>query len=138
VRIDEAVCTRFLRTRQTVELALRRRGVPILVEPGLDEVDAGALDGVPITTYWAWKERHDRNERFPGGESLDEAVQRYAGAVRRLLDRDARVTLIVCHELVLRLLAGSSVEIGNAVPHLFDERSLRRAVERVEVTRAAA
>jgi probable phosphoglycerate mutase len=135
LHIERAVCTRFLRTRQTAELALRRRGVPILVEPELDEVDAGALDGVPITTYWAWK---DRNERFPGGESLDEAVQRYASAVRRLLDRDARVTLIVCHELALRLLAGSSFEIANAAPHLFDERSLRRAVERVEVTRAAA
>jgi probable phosphoglycerate mutase len=138
LHIDQAVCTRFLRTRQTAELALRDTGVPILVEPDLDEVDAGSLDGVPIATYWAWKERHDRHERFPGGESLDEAVQRYASAVRRLLDRDARVTLIVCHELALRLLAGSSFEIANAVPDLFDERSLRRAVERVEVTRAAA
>src|SRR5215471_3511748 len=45
--VDLAVATRFLRTQQTLEIALRSREVPILIEPGFDEVDAGDFDGAP-------------------------------------------------------------------------------------------
>jgi broad specificity phosphatase PhoE len=135
--IDRAVCSRFLRTQQTAEIATDGRGIPLVVEAALDEIDAGALDGVPMETYWAWKDGHERGDRFPGGESLDEAVQRYAGAVRGLLVRDDPVTLVVCHELGLRSIAdasgsGAPLRIGNAEPYLFDEPHLRRAVDRLD------
>src|SRR6266540_657372 len=45
--IDLAFCTRFPRTRETAELALGGRDVPLLVEPELDEVRAGVFDGAP-------------------------------------------------------------------------------------------
>jgi alpha-ribazole phosphatase len=149
LEIDQAVCTRFLRTQQTIELALGERRTPLRVEPDLDEVHAGAFDGAPMTEYWSWKERHRHSERFPGGESLDEAARRYAAALRRLLSRDEQITLIVCHELALRYitaaaggvdLSRSTVEIANAVPYLFDERAVHRAVVHVEAlaVRAAA
>src|SRR6188472_2115546 len=54
LQIDEAVCSRFLRTRQTIEVALANRRIPLRVDPDLDEINAGAFDGVPITAYWAW------------------------------------------------------------------------------------
>jgi broad specificity phosphatase PhoE len=137
--IDLAFCTRFPRTRETAELALSGRGVPLLVEPGLDEVQAGVFDGGPIRAYWAWKEQHAPGERFPEGESLDEAVRRYVDSLRRLLARTEAVTLIVAHELALRYIATAAAEsaspgrlgsgIANAVPYLFDERALRRAAE---------
>src|SRR6266540_4027123 len=76
-----AVTTNFLRTQQTAELALQGRDVPILIEPDLDEIRAGAFDGKPINAYWAWKERHSPRDRFPGGESLDQAIRRYAAAL---------------------------------------------------------
>src|SRR5690348_714321 len=85
VEFELAVCTRFLRTRQTLEIALGGRPVPIVVEPGLDDVDAGDLDGAPMERYWAWKKTHGLHERFPGGESLAEALRRYAGALRGLV-----------------------------------------------------
>jgi 2,3-bisphosphoglycerate-dependent phosphoglycerate mutase len=135
--IGLAVCTRFPRTRQTAEIALRGRDVPLLVEPGLDEIQAGVFDGAPIEAYWAWKEQHPSNERFPHGESLDEAVRRYVDALHRLLARTEAVTLIVGHELALRYIARAAVGpasparpetgIPHAVPYLFDERALRRA-----------
>src|SRR6266540_2740156 len=46
--IDLAVVTSFLRTRETAELALEGRDIPILVEPDLDDVRAGIFDGAPI------------------------------------------------------------------------------------------
>jgi broad specificity phosphatase PhoE len=139
LKIDIAFCTRFLRTRQTIDLALHRRAIPVLVEPGLDEVQAGVFDGAPIQSYWAWKERHAPSERFPHGESLDEAVRRYVNALQRLLARTEAVTLIVAHELALRYIATAAAanaspsatqsSIANAVPYLFDEQALRRATD---------
>jgi broad specificity phosphatase PhoE len=108
LQIDQAVCTRFLRTRQTIELALANRHIPLRVDPDLDEVNAGAFDGAPITAYWAWKKQHRSGDSFPGGESLDAATHRYAAAVRRLLDRREQTTLIVCHELALRSLLAAA------------------------------
>jgi broad specificity phosphatase PhoE len=137
LEIDLAFCTRFLRTRETAELALGERGIPLLVEPGLDEIQAGVFDGAPIADYWAWKEQHTANERFPQGESLDEAVRRYVDTLYRLLERTEAVTLVVGHELALRYIATAAAEpgsragpqtgIAHAVPYLFDERALWRA-----------
>jgi broad specificity phosphatase PhoE len=87
LNVDVAVATRFLRTQETVELALRGRDIPLLVEPDLDEIGAAGFDGKPISAYWAWKDEHRRGERFPRGESLDDATLRYADALRRLLGR---------------------------------------------------
>jgi broad specificity phosphatase PhoE len=142
LHIDLAVTTRFLRTQETAALALRGRAIPRRVEPDLDEVRAGIFDGKPISTYWAWKEQHARGERFPLGESLDDAIRRYADAVRRLLARAETVTLIVGHELAIRYIAGaasgadplgrSELTIANAVPYLFDEKALRTAVDHLD------
>jgi broad specificity phosphatase PhoE len=148
LRIDLAVVTRFLRTRETVELALQGRDIPLLVEPDLDEIRAGVFDGKPISAYWAWKDRHRRDERFPLGESLDDAARRYAEALRNLLGRSEAVTLVVGHELAIRYIAEaaagastlgrSEMRIGNATPYLFDETALRNAVERLDALASAA
>jgi broad specificity phosphatase PhoE len=148
LRIDLAVATRFLRTRETVELALQGRDIPLVVEPDLDEIRAGVFDGKPISAYWAWKDRHGRDERFPLGESLDDAARRYAGALRRLLARSEAVTLVVGHELAIRYVAEaaaganalglSEMGIANATPYLFDETAVRNAVERLDALASAA
>jgi broad specificity phosphatase PhoE len=132
LHIDQAVCTRFRRTRRTIEIALRDRKTPVCVEPDLDEVNAGMFDGVAISSYWSWKEHHRSGDAFPGGESLDAGMRRYAAALRRLLELDHQVTLIVCHELALRSIVGAAAEIGHATPYLFDERGVSRAIDRLE------
>jgi broad specificity phosphatase PhoE len=137
--IELAVHTRLQRTRETVELALRGREIPLVVEPGLDEVRLGALDGAPIRAYWAWRENHPRSEPFPLGESLDDAARRYAEALRRLVERPGDIALVVTHQIGIRYLleaaAGiqaldeSGMRIPNAVPYLFDEMALRNAID---------
>jgi broad specificity phosphatase PhoE len=140
--IDLAVVTRFVRTRETVDFALNGSDVPLLVEPDLDEVRAGVFDGQPISSYWAWRDGHGRDERFPNGESLDDATSRYADALRRLLERSEAVTLIVGHELAIRYIvdaaAGvrdlgvSEMRIANATPYFFDDVALRNAAGRLD------
>jgi probable phosphoglycerate mutase len=140
--LDLCVHTRFPRTAETAALALDGREVPTTVEPLLDDVDVGELDGASIDAYRAWKAEHARSDRFPGGESLDDAARRYAHGYRALLARPEERVLVVCHEIPVRYainaaagsdeLDGPAHSIPNATPYLFDDAALRRAVDRID------
>ena len=139
--LDLAVATRFLRTRQTVDIALAGRRVPRLIEPRFDELNVGDLDGAAIEDYWQWKEHHAPGERFPHGESIDQTLLRHARGLRRLLARSERVVFVVLHEFALRRIvqvaagpiAGEDEAPGNAVPYLFDGAAVMRAAAGLEV-----
>jgi probable phosphoglycerate mutase len=140
--LDLCVHTRFPRARRTAEIALGGRTVRVVEEPLLDDVDVGDLEGQTIDDYHAWKAAHTRADRFPGGESLDEAAARYARAFRRLLAHDEPVVLVVCHEIPIRYalnaaagsddLDGPEHAIANATPYLFDAAALERAASGIE------
>jgi broad specificity phosphatase PhoE len=139
--LDLVAVSPFPRALQTANIALAGREVPHLVDDDLGDVRIGALEGQTLDAYREAPAHSNRKERFPGGESLDEAALRYAAAFGRLLARDETATLVVCHEFPVRYLvnaAGGSDEldgplhyVANAAPYLFDEASLRRAVERI-------
>jgi broad specificity phosphatase PhoE len=142
VPFDRCVHTRFDRTRRTAELILTGRSIPLAVEPLLDDIDVGDLEGVSIADYRAWKATHLRSDSFPGGESLDAAARRYAQGYRQLLDGEGNV-LAVCHEIPIRYavnaaagseeLDGPIHDIPNAQPYLFDENALGLAAARIEI-----
>src|SRR5918994_2461853 len=141
--LDLCIQTRFGRTRETAAIALAGRDVPMAVEPRLDDIDVGGLEGKTIDDYRAWKREHTRADAFPGGESLDAAALRFADAYERLLARPEQRLLVVCHEIPVRYavnaaagsdeLDGPAHQIRNCVPHLFDEEGLGRAVERIRL-----
>ena len=147
VELDLCVHTRFGRTRETAEIALEGRPVPLEVEPLLDDVDVGELEGQTIADYRAWKAEHRRSDPFPGGESLDDAALRYARAYERLVERDEERILVVCHEIPVRYalnaVTGSDEldrpvhDVENCVPYLFDEPALTRAVRRIRTLAGA-
>jgi 2,3-bisphosphoglycerate-dependent phosphoglycerate mutase len=140
--LDGCVVTRFPRTRETAEVALDGRPVEWIEEPQLDDIDIGDLEGRTIDDYRAWKREHTRADAFPEGESLDDAARRYAAGFRRLLELPYERVLVVCHEIPVRYainaangsshLDGPVHDIVNAVPYLFDEPGLERAVEGIE------
>ncbi len=89
-----------------------------------------------MEAYWDWVGQHTAADRLPHGESVDDALRRYGGALRRLLAWAGSVTLVVTHELALRHVAGAAApgrppgpgtDFPNAVPYLFDEHAVRRA-----------
>jgi broad specificity phosphatase PhoE len=143
IPLEHCYATRFQRTQETAAIALEGRDVPVTVEPLLDDIDIGMLEGGTLEDYRAWKRVHTRRDPFPGGESLDEAAERYSEGYRRVLGSPHRVVLVVTHEIPLRYAlnaAGGSEELDgpvhqlrNAVPYCFDERSLERAVERMRL-----
>jgi broad specificity phosphatase PhoE len=138
--VDLCVHTRFGRTRVTAQIALTGRDVEFHEEPLLDDIDVGDLEGWTVDDYREWKRAHERGDRFPGGESLDDAARRYARAFRSVLERDG-VVLVVAHEIPIRYAlnaaAGSDEldapahAIPNARPYLFDAPTLERAAERI-------
>jgi 2,3-bisphosphoglycerate-dependent phosphoglycerate mutase len=134
-----AVHTRFERTRETAQYALAGRGVPTVVEPRLDDIDVGSLEGDTVEAYRAWKRTHTSHDAFPDGESLDDAALRYAEGFDALLGRPEHVVLVVIHEIPIRYAANAAAgsdsldgplhDIPNATPFLFDGRSLARAAD---------
>jgi broad specificity phosphatase PhoE len=139
--LDLVAVSPFPRALQTANIALAGRDVPHLVDDDLGDVRIGELEGKTLDDYRAAPAHTNRRERFPGGESLDEAALRYAGAFERLLLRNEAVTLVVCHEIPVRYIANAAAGseelngplrfVANADPYLFDETSLQRAVERI-------
>ena len=140
--LDLVAVSPFPRALQTANIALAGREVPHLVDEDLGDVRIGDLEGKSLDAYRETPAHSNRKERFPGGESLDEAALRYATAVGRLLARSEPTTLVVCHEIPVRYLvnaAGGSDElngplrfVANATPYLFDEAALHRAAERIQ------
>jgi broad specificity phosphatase PhoE len=142
VPLDACLHTRFGRTLETARIAIEGRDVPVFEEAEFDDVRIGELEGWTVDDYRAWKREHVRSDTFPGGESLDEAAARYAGAYRHLLERSFRCALVVCHEIPIRYalnviggsddLDGPVHSIPNAAPFLFDEDAIAEAAERIE------
>jgi len=142
LELDACVVTRFPRTHETAAIALGGREVPTIEEPLLDDIDVGDLEGRTIDDYRTWKRAHARADAFPGGESLDDAARRYARALRGLLSLPHERVLVICHEIPVRYalngasgsdqLDGPVHDLVNAVPYLFDEPGLARAVAGIE------
>ena len=132
--------SRFPRAKETARLALgaTRPEVPHVVDPGLDDIAIGELEGDTLEEYRAWKHAHTRSDRFPGGESLNDAALRYADAFERVAARPEETILCVCHEIPVRYAVNAAAgspdpdtpfhDVANATPYLFDEAALLRAV----------
>jgi 2,3-bisphosphoglycerate-dependent phosphoglycerate mutase len=139
--LDLVAVSPYPRAVQTANIALEGREVPHLVDDDLGDVRIGELEGESLDVYRASPAHSNRKERFPGGESLDEAALRYADAFERLLARGEAATLVVCHEIPVRYLVNAAAGsdelngphryVANATPYLFDEGSLQRAVTRI-------
>lgn len=143
VTIDLCATSEFPRAQQTARLALgpRAGATPTLVDPGLNDIRIGSLEGETLDTYRAWKRSHARADSFPAGESLDDAACRYADAFDRLLGYTEETILCICHEIPVRYAvnaaAGSTSldapvhDVANATPYVFDADGLRRAIDRM-------
>jgi probable phosphoglycerate mutase len=139
--LDLCIVTRFDRTRETAEIAFEGRSLRLAVEPLLDDVDVGDLEGASLDDYRAWKRAHARSDPFPNGESLNAAAVRYGRGLQSLLARPERVILAVAHEIPVRYALNAAEgspdpdsphhAVANATPYLFDEDRLAEAAARL-------
>jgi broad specificity phosphatase PhoE len=142
ISIDLCVVSEFPRAQQTARLALEGRDdIPWEVDPDLNDIRIGELEGQTLDDYREWKLAHEHSDPFPGGESLDDAAHRYAAAYERLLGRDEDTILCVCHEIPVRYAINAAAGspdvdgpihvIANATPYVFDAAGLERAARRL-------
>jgi broad specificity phosphatase PhoE len=142
ISIDLCVVSEFPRAQQTARLALEGRDdIPWEVDPDLNDIRIGELEGQTLDDYREWKLAHEHSDPFPGGESLDDAAHRYAAAYERLLRRDEDTILCVCHEIPVRYAINAAAGspdvdgpihvIANATPYVFDAAGLERAARRL-------
>jgi probable phosphoglycerate mutase len=104
-RLGLAVHTGFPRTRETLELALAGRDVPVVEERRLADPRAGSFEGLTLDEYRAWAWNQGSGIEAPGGgESRLAIARRYAAAYRVLLDRSERTILAVIHALPIAYL----------------------------------
>jgi broad specificity phosphatase PhoE len=134
--IDACVVTEFERTRQTAELALEGRHVPIVVVPELNDHRAGSFEGGPLEDFRAWAWAHGSADEPPGGgESRVALASRLARGYRRVLGRPEATVLVVGHALPMAYaLDGPTPRIDlldYATPHRLDRLELEAAVDRL-------
>jgi broad specificity phosphatase PhoE len=139
VPVDLGVATEFLRSHETLELALEGHEASRLVLPLLNEIRFGAFDDGPLAAYrqWAWSEPPDL--RPPGdGESRAEVAARIADGLDVLLARDEDSIFAVSHALPVRYVVDAAdghfpaariEHIDHAAPYPLDRDAVTRAAE---------
>jgi broad specificity phosphatase PhoE len=140
--IDLSVVTEFERSRQTAELALAGRGVPVAVVPELNDPPAGSFEGAQLEDFRAWSWTHgSTDEPGAGGESRLAAAARLARGYRHVLARPEGTVLVVGHALPMAYaLRGPTQRIDMVeyvLPYRLDRGELENAVSRLETWAAA-
>ncbi len=106
VPFDRIVATPLSRSLDTALVVARRRRMPVDIEPGLIEIDVGEGTGAHIDEVRglpAWKD--DGFVAWPGGETLEQVLERGLGAIRRLArEAPGGKLLVIGHGGVTRIL----------------------------------
>jgi broad specificity phosphatase PhoE len=106
VPIDRAVHTGLRRTRETAEIVLRGREVPLEAWPEFQEIRPGRLKDLenPEEAFRRAFRPYSLEDRFLGGEPYGEFLERVLAAYRRLLDEPWDTLLLVAHGGVVRAI----------------------------------
>jgi broad specificity phosphatase PhoE len=103
-----------LRAQQTAQPVARRHGLDVRVLDGLHEVFVGELEGSTdreslrrfIEVFGAWAHEGDLSVPMPGGETGQEAADRFTKAVETIrAEHAAGTVVVVSHGGLLRLVA---------------------------------
>ncbi len=145
--IGLCVTSALARARQTADLALAGRDVPVEAWQELNDPRYGAFEGGPFRAYREWAWGHGSADVPPGeGESRHAIVTRYSDAFRRVLERPEETVLVVAHSLPIAYLlaavdgadpARRMQLVGYATPHRLDAAALDAAVALLEAWCAA-
>ncbi|MEK7848661.1 MAG: histidine phosphatase family protein [Chloroflexota bacterium] len=135
-KIDAIYSSPLRRARDTAREIARHHRRRVRVEPGFIEMDAGDLDGLaferlPQVHPAFWKEWREGNGSiaWPGGESLEQMMERTWAAVERLRARHPKGTVVVAaHTFVVLCLMLKALDMP---PGLF--RRLRLEVGSITV-----
>ncbi len=134
--------TRFPRTKESLSLI-----APDLLDDAeeiqlLDDLLVGEFEGRHIDEFRTWRRANGPGVAPTNGESLVQAVERYAHGLKFLLENAPRPALVVLHDQPIRYVmnaqagddpfTGALRKVPNAVPYPFSEGALALAAERLD------
>jgi broad specificity phosphatase PhoE len=101
----------YVRTEQTTQPLAKVKGIEPVIDPRLNEIDIGAVDGLTDEQMQeaypeTWSAYQDRNRdfRWPGGETGSEAQGRIVDFLMQQAGAPGDI-LLVAHDGVIRCLA---------------------------------
>jgi probable phosphoglycerate mutase len=108
VTLDFALCSGLPRTLETAALVLAGRDLPVVVERGLEEIEASRAGELPADQLaHPFAGADAPGARFLGGESFEGFRGRVVEALERQLAKASwRRALFVCHGAVNRVILG--------------------------------
>jgi broad specificity phosphatase PhoE len=134
--------TRFQRTKESIALIAPRHAHLAQEIQLLDDINVGEFEGRPIDEFRAWRKLNGPGTVPSGGESLVQAVERYAHGLLFLLNHAPRPALAVVHDQPIRYvmnaqagddpLKGALRKVPNAVPYPFSAEALLLAANRLD------
>jgi broad specificity phosphatase PhoE len=140
--IDLCVTSEFARARETADVALAGRDVPLLLVPELNDIRFGRYEGAALDEYRAWAGAHGPADECPGGgESRAQAARRFAAGYRIVLARAGTTALVVAHVLPIRYALTALADedpsalierVQECEPFHVSAPELERAVARLE------
>lgn len=102
-------CSPLARARQTADVVAEKLGLPVLPDPRFAEHDVGDWTGrlkkdieQEEPERWAAYMRAGEEFRFPGGESLEEQMERVVDGLVAVTQAGELPALIICHRGVIR------------------------------------
>lgn len=101
VPIERIFVSELPRTHETAAIVNAAHGVPVEVEPGLNDWRTG-LDGQPVTDLYAAIRDNPMDTRVGDGETLREHQARVHACIDRLRGRPLGTVLVIAHEESLR------------------------------------
>ncbi len=134
--------TRFPRTKESLSLIAPELLDGATEVPLLDDINVGVFDGRPIDEFRAWRHEHGQGAAPTNGESMVQAVERYAHGLLFLLQEAPRPALVILHDQPIRYvmnaqagddpLKGALRKVPNAVPDPFSADALLLAAQRLD------
>ncbi len=129
VQLDRAACSGLPRTRQTAEIVLRERGLPVLEIPAFREIrplDAGPDDEFDLLRDLAfahWR-AHEPDARFLGGERYGDFYARIVAAAEAfVVEADWTSAALFAHGGTNAAVLGWVTGIGMAAFGAFDQQT---------------
>jgi broad specificity phosphatase PhoE len=120
--IHAAYTSPLSRSRATAAAIARGRGIQVIDQPGLSDLDYGDWQGMPLSEvkvryadlYRQW-ETAPHTVRFPGGETLEELRRRALAAVAEAVQRHPQqVVLLSAHRAVNKVLIAAFLGLDNS------------------------
>lgn len=119
-QVDVVFASNLIRTQQTAHPLVTQRELPVVIRPGIREIEAGHLEmqGDPqsvesyMVTIGQWW--HDLEVRMPGGESGTEVFSRFDVVVNEAHRGGADTAVFFSHGAMIRAWTGGRA--GNISP----------------------